>query len=198
MELYLIRHGQTDWNKEERLQGSIDIQLNENGRSMAVLASQRLKDVHFDRIFSSPLSRAYVTAEIICGERTLPIEVDQRLKEISFGEKEGCLYTDWKAPDSPYRYFFSMDEADKYFPPPGGESIEHLNERTKEFVQTVIEPLAQTNQRIMIVAHGALLASVMCYLENRTKKHFWGDGLRKNCQETIFTYDCASKKWIKL
>ena len=59
MEVYIIRHGKTDWNKECRFQGAKDIPLNEEGRQAARKLGERLKDIHFDDIFSSPLSRAY-------------------------------------------------------------------------------------------------------------------------------------------
>ena len=62
MELYIVRHGKTDWNKECRFQGAKDIPLNEEGRAAAEKLHERLKDIHFDAVFSSPLSRAYETA----------------------------------------------------------------------------------------------------------------------------------------
>lgn len=195
MELYLIRHGQTDWNKEERLQGNIDIELNENGREMAIAAGERLQSVHFDKVYSSPLKRAFVTAQLICGNRNPDIIVDERLREISFGALEGKTYTEITTPDSPFQYFFSDNDVDKYVVPEGGESIESLCERTKGFVQNVIEPQSDKVERILIVAHGALLASMMCYLDNHGIANFWGDGLRKNCQATIYTFDSANKIW---
>lgn len=195
MELYLIRHGQTDWNKEGRLQGSVDIELNENGRSMAQAAGDRLESVNFDKIYSSPLKRAYETAQLIRKHRNLDIIVDQRLREISFGCMEGTTYDEWSAPESPYRYFFATSENHKYFPPEGGETLEALCKRTKEFVQTEIEPQSETANRIMVVAHGALLASMMCYLDNHDYSNFWGDGLRKNCQETVYVFNSNTGSW---
>lgn len=195
MELYLIRHGQTDWNKEERLQGKIDIELNENGRAMAIAAGEQLKSVHFDKVYSSPLKRALVTAQLICGDKNPDIIIDERLREISFGVLEGKTYTEITTPDSPFRYFFSDNEVDKFVAPEGGESIESLCARTKNFVQTIIEPQADSADRILIVAHGALLASMMCYLDNHGIANFWGDGLRKNCQATIYTFNSATKTW---
>ncbi|MCQ2592777.1 MAG: histidine phosphatase family protein [Treponema sp.] len=195
MELYLIRHGQTDWNKEGRLQGSIDIELNENGKEMAVAAGKRLENIFFNKIYSSPLSRAFTTAKLIRGNKNTEIIIDERLKEVSFGCMEGESYEKWTAPDSPYRYFFSQTETDKYFPPEGGESLVDLCARTKAFIQEEIEPQCHSAERIMIVAHGALLASVMCYLDNHGISNFWGDGLRKNCQETVYAFDSATGTW---
>ena len=82
MEVYIIRHGKTDWNKECRFQGAKDIPLNEEGREAARKLGERLKDVHFDAVFSSPLSRAYETACIVANSA----EKCNLLTEISFGE----------------------------------------------------------------------------------------------------------------
>ena len=107
MELYLIRHGETDWNRQNRLQGNIDVPLNAEGLRMAEVAAERLSSVHFNKIFSSPLSRAFTTAEIICKNQADLIKKDDRLREISFGSGEGNYYSDWIKSDSPFKYFFS-------------------------------------------------------------------------------------------
>ena len=104
MELYIVRHGKTIWNKERRLQGSIDIELAEEGIEAAELLHDQLisSNITFDRIYSSPLKRAKKTAEIIRGLNDTDIIIDQRLREISFGVEEGAFYADWDRPDSPY------------------------------------------------------------------------------------------------
>jgi len=195
MELYIIRHGTTDWNAEARFQGSRDIELNANGRELAGKLGERLEKIHFDLIYSSPLSRAYETACLIRGHRNIQIIKDAALTELSFGEKEGVPFKEWVASDEPSKYFFS-DPA-KYIPPEGGETFESACARTKKFVQEVIEPIYKKtpDARIMIVAHGALLASLMCYLDNRGIKDFWGNGLKGNCEETIYSFD--GKTWTK-
>ena len=85
MDIYLIRHGETDWNKEKKLQGITDIPLNAYGIELAEKTAEGLKDVPFDRIYTSPLIRAKKTAEIIRGNRPIELEVREELKEISFG-----------------------------------------------------------------------------------------------------------------
>jgi len=196
MELYLIRHGETLWNAENRLQGTVDIDLNENGRAKAIALGQQLDSVTFERIYSSPLTRAYETACLIRGRKNQLIQRDERLREISFGEMEGHLYTEWIDEKCPFKYFFT--NPDLYTPPAKGESLENLCARTKDFIIKEIEPLydsSKSDQKIMIVAHGALNKGIMCYLENNDKAHFWGDGLQQNCQATIFRFD--GKNWSK-
>ena len=114
MELYVIRHGKTDWNKEYRFQGAHDIPLNEEGRQAARKLGEHLKDVHFDYVFSSPLSRAYETACIVIEtpgslrHSKGPIKTDPLLTEVSFGELEGLPFDQWMDTDEPRKYFFKV------------------------------------------------------------------------------------------
>ena len=87
--LYLMRHGQTDWNIVHKLQGRTDIPLNENGRQMAKEACQKYQDINIDKCFCSPLQRARETAELMLEGRNISIELDDRLQEMSFGTFEG-------------------------------------------------------------------------------------------------------------
>lgn len=193
LELYIVRHGKTDWNEMEKLQGRADIELNESGRIAAGILGERLENVHFDAIYSSPLIRAYDTAALIRGHRNIPIIRDERLIEISFGVNEGTVYRKWLSDDSSFKAFFHNPE--KYIPPENGESFESVIKRTKEFLNEVLEPLHKNAERIMVVAHGALVAGLTSAIENRTIENYWGDGLFKNCEEKIYTFD--GKTWKK-
>ena len=79
MRIYLIRHGETDQNKVKCLQGRTDIELNEYGRELAYKTAEGLKEIKFDMIFTSPLKRARETAEIIRGNRNIPILIEERI-----------------------------------------------------------------------------------------------------------------------
>ena len=107
MKLYIVRHGTTDWNVQCRFQGRIDIELNSNGRMLAGKLGEKLENVHFDCIYSSPLSRAYETANLIRGHRNIQIIKNDLLAEIAFGELEGSLSDDFLNTDNPRKYFFS-------------------------------------------------------------------------------------------
>ena len=194
MELYIIRHGKTIWNAEKRLQGRTDIELNQEGKEKAVNLGKKLKDIPFDLIYSSPLKRAFTTASLIKGERNIKIITDERLTELCFGEQEGKDFSEWQKKENPFNTFFTSPE--NYIPPKNGESLPHIIERTKNFLETKIEPEYKKYRRIMIVAHGALNAALMCNIEHRTLKNFWGEGLQQNLEETIFTFDGSI--WNKL
>ena len=187
MEVYIIRHGETVWNAVGKMQGNADIELNESGRALAGELGIKLEEAYFDRIYSSPLIRAYETACLIRGHRNIPIIRDDRLREIHFGSMEGTHYSEWLKEGCPYRFFFT--EPARYIPPEGGETLNQVCTRAREFLQQVIEPDWETTERIMIVAHGALNKGLMCYIEGHGTDNFWGEALQKNCEATIYTYD---------
>ena len=89
MKLLLTRHGQTDWNVAGKIQGITDIELNETGIKQAETTGEKLLNENIDVIISSPLKRARKTAEIIKGERNIPLIIDDSLKERRFGKFEG-------------------------------------------------------------------------------------------------------------
>lgn len=187
MEIYIVRHGETMWNKVKRFQGSADIELSDAGRDLARKSGMNLRDIPLDRVFSSPLCRARETAELFCGGRDIRIEVDERLRELNFGHCEGQLYEDLVNNDSlTFKYFFSQPEL--YHPDDAGETIEDMMARARAFMQEVVEPLAASCHRIMIVAHGALNKGLMAYVNHREVKDLWAGGLQKNCGVIILSY----------
>ena len=95
MEIILVRHGETDWNISGRLMGQKDVPLNSRGRAQAETLKEKLADINFDCCYSSPLSRARETAEIICGHRC-NIICDDDLKERSGENLEGTIINNWK------------------------------------------------------------------------------------------------------
>ena len=111
MKLYIVRHGETDWNKARKIQGQSDIPLNAFGRHLARETAKGLADVHFDLCFTSPLSRAKETARIILEGRDVPIIEDPRIEEMSFGVYEGkcCSSEGWELPEE-FRRFFDGPE----------------------------------------------------------------------------------------
>ena len=155
---------------------------------MARQAARGMKDLSFDRIYSSPLKRAYRTAEIIRDNRDVPIITDERLKEINFGSYEGQngiqLAED---PNCYFRFFFS--EPEKYRASGDGEELEELCQRTKTFLQEEIEPLRTQCERVLIVGHGAMNKAMMCHILGHGIEEFWSGGLQKNCGVIILELD---------
>ena len=185
MLIYIIRHGETDWNTKRLLQGATDIPLNQNGIEVARLTAKALKDVPFDVIYTSPLSRAVQTAEIMRRDRDIPIIPDERLKEISFGPYEGlcCAKEGYSIPDPKFVNFFS-DPA-HYTPPEGGETVAELAVRTTDFLTELIENPQNREKTILLSGHGACVKGLLSSLTISDLKDFWKGGVHKNCGVSI-------------
>ena len=184
MELYMVRHGQTDFNKNKRLQGVIDIPLNEYGIELAEKTAEGLKDVPFDVIYSSPLSRAFQTAEIIRGDRPVEIIPTDSLLELSFGEYEGliCKGEHYNLPDPDFMKFF--DNMEEYHVPPKGETIEHLVKRTSSFVLGLMNDPANADKTILLSSHGAAIRGLLTGIWPYANGGTWSGIVHKNCGVT--------------
>lgn len=181
MRLYLIRHGETDWNIVKRLQGATDIPLNENGEKLARITGEGMRDIPLDLIFTSPLKRAYRTAELIRGERKIPIVEETRIREICFGDYEGLVSRSegYSIPDPDFKFFFTKTEC--YRTPPNGESIDALLERTGDFLEDLKGRKDLQDKTILISSHGAAVRALLSNIEKCDIAHFWGKGVHKNC-----------------
>lgn len=185
MKIYMIRHGETDWNKERKLQGQIDIPLNAFGRHLAEETRPALKDVDFDLAITSPLGRAKETAQIVLGDRQIPLIEDARIREMGFGEFEGlhCKGEQYDIPDPDFHYFY--DDPEKYMPPKGGESFMEVSHRLREFLEELVSNEALKDKTILISTHGAALCGILQLMKKKPICEFWGNGVHKNCAVTM-------------
>lgn len=185
MKIYLIRHGVTDANKCKSLQGRTDISLNEQGRELARITAEGLKDVKFDIIFTSPLKRAKETAEIIRGNRDIPLIVEEQIQEISFGEYEGLCFgkENYTIPDKDFMFFFDKPEC--YKPAPGGETFEEVLKRTGQFWQELIQKEEYKGKTILLSTHGCALKALLANVRQLPVAQFWGEGVHKNCAVSL-------------
>jgi broad specificity phosphatase PhoE len=145
--LGLLRHGQTDWNIDLRLQGSSDIPLNDTGRAQALAAAKAIDGQSWDVILSSPLSRARDTAEIVAAELGKKVFILPELIERSFGVAEGLDHTAWR------KLYESGQEI------PGLESLEDLRARTNVLLSLIANEYS--GQRVLAVSHGAFIRKVL-------------------------------------
>lgn len=185
MKIYLIRHGETDQNKCKCLQGRSDIELNEYGRELARKTAEGLKDIPFDIIFTSPLKRARETAEIIRGTRDIPIVLEERIQEISFGEYEGLCYgkENYSIPDKDFMNFFNKPQ--DYETPPGGESLQEVITRTGGFLQEILQNEVYKDKNILLSTHGCALKACLANINGSLLADFWGEGVHKNCAVSL-------------
>jgi broad specificity phosphatase PhoE len=164
--LFLVRHGETDWNREGRLQGGKDIPLNALGRMQAEEAARRLKALTPDyasvAYVCSPMERARETMTILRRELDLPpqeFRIDERLRELTFGDWEGFTWREIrKSANASERERAQARERDKWgFVPPGGESYRMLAER----IRPAIEALAPDT---VMVSHGGVARAVLALI----------------------------------
>lgn len=184
MKLYLIRHGETAWNKKHLLQGKVDEPLNENGIRVAKMTAEGLKDVRFDAVYSSPLKRAYETAQLVTQGR-YPVKAEKRLEEIGFGIYEGycCGREGYNIPDPDFIHFFT--DPSRYVAPKGAETMEELCQRTWAFVQELVNDPENQEKTILVSTHGAALRSILVTLQGKPMSEFWQGGVHRNCAVTI-------------
>jgi broad specificity phosphatase PhoE len=149
----LLRHGQTDWNVDMRLQGVSDIPLNDYGRQQAHTAANALRSGDWESIVSSPLSRALETANIVAAKLGFEnVEVLPELIERSFGVAEGLTYEDWKAR---YQDGQNVDHA---------ETIAALDVRADLLLALLAQKFE--GQRVLTVSHGALIRRLIHLISN--------------------------------
>ena len=183
MKIYFVRHGETDWNKERKIQGQVDIPLNEFGRHLARETAKGLRDVPFDVCFTSPLGRARETAQIILQGRDVPILEDKRILEMNFGVLEGkcCSKEGWDVPDS-FQMFF--DDPVHYQAPEGGEDFQAVRKRTGDFLNWLFAQEQYRDSTVLVTTHGAAMAGLLNNLKKTPLAEYWGVGVHKNCGVT--------------
>lgn len=154
----LLRHGQTNWNIDFRLQGVTDIPLNETGIAQAKIAGEVIANAanegkDWDVILSSPLSRARDTAVMVSEALGVSgISIEELLLERSFGEAEGLSHEEWKA---------KYNDTNQV---PGGESLEQLEARAWILLQRILDQ--HEGKRVLTVSHGALIRTLLRLVSN--------------------------------
>ena len=184
MLLYIVRHGETDWNRKHRLQGQTDIPLNANGIALAEKTAEGLADVHFDLAISSPLIRAKRTAEIIIGDRNIPIYTDYRIREIGFGSWDGEIAAESKIPGLKEQMRIFFEDPFEFHGGPDSESIRHVCRRTHDFYQELIHTRRFQDKTILVATHGCAMRGIMHDIYGQPDD-FWHGGVAKNCAVNI-------------
>ncbi len=167
MELFLIRHGQTDYNAQRRWQGRVDVPLNIAGREQAVKIREllRLETIRLAKIYTSPLVRATETADIISNHVT-PIFIDERLVEINLGDYDG-RYEDDISQEIGKRDYENWRSRNFTLPAPGGESIADVMVRAKDFLDEIAK--SKSNEQLGIVAHQGLLIALKSVISGQSE-----------------------------
>lgn len=164
--LFLVRHGQSKWNLENRFTGWQDVDITALGQLEAERVGQILKEEKIDVAFTSKLIRAQHTLKIIleeCGKTDMPIIMDEALNERSYGDLEGlnkAETTQKYGVEQVHTWRRSFDIA-----PPDGESLKDTYIRVTAYFEKLIQPQLQQHKNVLIVAHGNSLRALIMYLE---------------------------------
>lgn len=172
MDILFVRHGQTDWNVQKKVQGLANIELNETGINQAENARELLEKENIDLIICSPLKRTIQTANIINKNKKIELIIDDRIIERDFGEFEGVNKEEFNFGD-----FWSYDKNIKY---KNAENIQKFFKRVYAFLDDLNQKYS--DKKILLVSHGGVSIPVRCYFEGIPQREtLLGIGA-KNCE----------------
>ncbi|WP_158638673.1 histidine phosphatase family protein [Metabacillus litoralis] len=179
--LYFIRHGETQYNVEKRMQGFCDSPLTEKGILQARSVGKGLTDIHFEAAYASDSQRVLDTAKYAIGDRDIPLSVDTRLKEMNFGVFESLLPQEISEQyGNALETLFSL-ELDASAPE--GESYSQLFARTEQAVEEIVKKHESKGGNVLIFSHGVTIGNYIIQLTN--SKEFT---IHENCSVTVVSY----------
>jgi len=169
--LVLVRHGESQWNLENRFTGWIDIPLTEKGREEARRAAEKIRDIHFDRAYTSVLQRATESLDImlqVIGQQGIPVAYDRALNERHYGDLQGLNKAETAekfGKKQVHLWRRSYDVA-----PPGGESLKDTAARTLPYFEAHILPDLHAGKNVLVSAHGNSLRSIVMQVDQLTRE----------------------------
>lgn len=195
MQLFLVRHGETDWNAERRVQGQSESNLNANGRQQAEQLRPWVESVGFTAIYSSSSVRTVQTAEILTANPGLPLNKKDNLKEIHLGPWEQLLWSDIE--QSSTQEFSNFRDYPHLFNLEGAETFIELRDRgiagLKEVHQQQKMAGADQDAKILVVSHGALIAAVLAGLASVCLSRLRKQPSLDNCSVSEINVDAKDR-----
>jgi broad specificity phosphatase PhoE len=183
--LIIIRHGESEYNTKGICQGQVDAKLTNLGKRQAESLAYRLQNIKMDIIYSSPLQRAKVTAEIIKKDRDISIQIDEGLKEISCGYWEGIKVEKLKEID-PVE-LDNWETRPHEFNVRGGETFQQVYDRSSKALDSIIKD--NEGKTIVIVAHLVSILLMLVHLKNEEIRNVWNIGKQPNTALNILELD---------
>ena len=167
--LILVRHGETDWNQVDRIQGWLDIPLNAEGIKQAEKLAEELSGMKIATIYSSPLKRAWQTAQAIAGKQHLKVKKLSALKEINQGKWQGLLVSEAKRR---YRKLYPRWLSEPLtVRPPQGESLEEASQRVEKACQRIV--VNHPQETVCLVTHKVTAALIKCHYLGLDRNRLW-------------------------
>jgi len=183
MQIYLLRHGETEENKSRFYYGKLDVSLNKAGITQSKNAGELLKEIKFDSIYISERKRTRETVEAALNNKNLNLIIDKRINEIDFGKFEGKNYEQIQK-EFPSEYEM-WNENWKEFAPPGGESYRQFYNRIKEFLEDILH---KEQENVLVVTHGGVIRTIYCCVLEGNLDLYWKFS-SKNCDISIIKYE---------
>jgi broad specificity phosphatase PhoE len=179
MNIYLVRHGETDYNKERLLMGQLDIPLNELGLSQAEKIGKILENKEISKIYSSDLIRASKTAEIVKNTQNIPLELIPNFREHTFGKMDGMKWSSkWDE--------MEKNEFDNILLKEGGESFTHFEKRIWD-TYIKITSKHSIDENLLIISHGGCIRVIIMKILNATEEIFSNLSI-DNCSLTTIVH----------
>lgn len=164
MKLYMMRHGETSWNADNRILGATDIPLNERGRAQALQAAERMKDIDIDVIYTSQLSRAMETGLAVAAmQKNCKVSHESCLNEHDFGEFEG---QDRRSEE------YQREKRNCFKRYPGGESFLDVAARVYPFIKGLISDPQLKDKSVLIVSHGGICRIITSFFRDMENEEF--------------------------
>ncbi len=167
--VYLVRHGQTAWNKEEIFRGRTDVPLDETGLKQAELVGEYFREIEIHAVYSSPLSRARQTAEGIARIHSLEVQALPGIIDMSFGNWEGHANQEIRKMD-PETYRLWREQPHRVTLP-GGESLDQVRTRAMAALEEVIHK--HPRGTVVLVSHRVITKVLLCAILGLDNSHFW-------------------------
>lgn len=192
--IHLIRHGETNWNKEKRAQGQLDSVLTENGVLQAQQLKSRLEALAIAEVHCSSSTRARQTAEIVFGSRDIPVQYCDQLREIHMGPWQGQLYADLRAAE-PEQYHAFWHEPEKFLLD-GAETYADVQKRAVRKLDGILAHSRATD--IAIVSHGILIKTLLCDVLQTPLAMLWQAPVMHNCATSVIEIQEDGSRRISL
>lgn len=192
MKIWITRHGQTDLNRARLMQGRVDQPLNETGIKQAEKARQAIGDIHFDKVYASPLNRAIRTASIIGDVSEDQVIIDPRIIETDFGTYDKKPYSAMGLHMTLYWLLPTIIPAPKTV-----ETIPSMKSRAASFLEEIIEDGKKNHyENILVTCHGGIMRALSGYMLEKKSGLMWYPKPH-NCEIRVFSADPLQKKMLK-
>jgi broad specificity phosphatase PhoE len=188
--LYIVRHGETDWNKEDRIQGRLNSRLTEKGRYNAHVLGERLKDIDFAKLITSPSGRTIETTELIVKDRDVLVQKNEMIMEMDMGPWQGLMKSEIREryPDA-YECFMNSPQL---YQNEDAESFIDIYKRAEDFLHE-LKSSKQTGN-LLIITHGLFIKALFLTIKGIEIKDFWTEPTVEGTSLSIVKMDAEETK----